>query len=155
MDKQRKLDFLTKEINSNIDFFEGRRVKNKKKAFRLKMFSIFASALITLLLGLKTLQNSYITDFTLLLSVLITVFNGIDGFYNHKELWAKDVITLSRLRELKREIEFFAAGEVSEGLSIEELTSYKEKLQNICNEDVITWSNLKEEQVSTKVNSGD
>ncbi|HDR7431267.1 SLATT domain-containing protein [Bacillus toyonensis] len=155
MDKQRKLDFLTKEINSNIDFFEERRVKNKKKAFRLKMFSIFASALITLLLGLKTFQNSYITDFTLLLSVLITVFNGIDGFYNHKELWTKDVITLSRLRELKREIEFFAAGEVSEGLSIEELISYKEKLQNICNEDVITWSNLKEEQGSTKVNSGD
>ncbi|MDT3498859.1 DUF4231 domain-containing protein, partial [Bacillus toyonensis] len=86
---------------------------------------------------------------------LITVFNGIDGFYNHKELWTKDVITLSRLRELKREIEFFAAGEVSEGLSIEELISYKEKLQNICNEDVITWSNLKEEQGSTKVNSGD
>ncbi|HDR8418302.1 TPA: DUF4231 domain-containing protein [Bacillus cereus] len=152
---QRKLDFLIKEINNNIDFFEKRRVKNKKKAFRLKMASIFASAIITLLLGLKTIQNSLITDFTLLLSVLITVFNGIDGFYSHKELWTKDVITLSRLRELKRDITFFSAGEERDSLSLEVLTSYKERLQNICNEDVSTWSNLKEGQSSTKDSSED
>ncbi|PFE50762.1 hypothetical protein CN317_00885 [Bacillus cereus] len=111
--------------------------------FSADLYMIFLLS-YTLLLGLKTIQNSLITDFTLLLSVLITIFNGIDGFYSHKELWTKDVITLSRLRELKRD-----------SLSLEVLTSYKERLQNICNEDVSTWSNLKEGQSSTKDSSED
>ncbi|KQL33555.1 hypothetical protein AN960_21015 [Bacillus sp. FJAT-25509] len=153
MNEQKQLSYLIKEVNVNMEFFEQRREQNKKKAFRLKFSSILASALITVLLGLKTFHNDVLTDFTLVLAALITVFNGVEGFYNHKGLWTKDVRTLGELRGLKRDLEFLSVGGINEGLSNELLTNYLERLQNISNEDVSMWFSLRDEQNTSEISS--
>lgn len=146
MQTQTKLDVLMKDIENNIRMFEKRRDRHKHKAIILKLSSIIGSALVTVLLGLKSFQNNFISDITLVLSAFITIFNGIEGFYNHRSLWVKDVKTLTSLGELKRDLEFYIAGETEEQISVRALARYKDRLQNICNDDVKTWSKIKEEQ---------
>lgn len=150
MQNQVKLDLLFKDIDHTIHIFEKRRERHKNKAIILKLSSIIGSALVTVLLGLNSIQNNIITDITLLLSALITIFNGIEGFYNHRSLWVKDVKTLTSLRELKRDLEFYIAGESEEQISVKALTRYKDRLQDICYDDVKTWSKIKAEQNLTE-----
>lgn len=146
MQNDTKLGLLIKDIDDNILMFERRRDRHKNKAKLLKISSIVGSALVTVLLGLKSIQNNLISDITLMLSAFITIFNGIEGFYNHQSLWIKDVKTLTSLRELKRDLEFYIAGEPVEQISTKALMRYKDRLQSICNDDVKTWSKIKEEQ---------
>ncbi|WP_318509015.1 DUF4231 domain-containing protein [Bacillus sp. T3] len=146
MQTETKLVLLLKEIDENIMMFEQRRKRHKNKAILLKTTSIVGSALVTVLLGLKSIQNNLISDFALMLSAFITIFNGIEGFYNHRSLWIKDVKTLTSLQELKRDLNFYIAGMPEEKISIQTLVRYKDRLQSICNDDVKTWSKIKEEQ---------
>lgn len=146
MKGQLKLDFLIKEIDITIEIFEKRRNRHRTQSMLLKLSSIIASALVTVLLGLKSVQNSIITDVTLILSVLISIFNGIEGFYNHRGLWMKDVKTLASLYELKRDLEFYLTGEDEEHITLKILTTFKNRLQVILEEDVKSWNKIKEEQ---------
>ncbi|WP_428911463.1 DUF4231 domain-containing protein [Niallia sp. Krafla_26] len=148
MKGQIKLELLLRDINRTIILFEKRRSRHKKKAYRLKLFSIVGSAIVTILLGLKSIGDlDILADITLILSALITMFNGIEGFYNHRGLWVKDVKTLTSLRELKRDVEFYTAGELEENLSPEALAEFKNRLQRICSEDVRMWTHIKEDQI--------
>ncbi|WP_212936415.1 DUF4231 domain-containing protein [Bacillus hominis] len=139
-----KIDVLIKDINENISIFEERKEKNKKRAYKLRVYSIISSALVTLLLGLKAINLNLFSNIALFFASLMTVFNGIEGFYNHRGLWYKDIKTLTSLRELKRDLDFSIAGEQRESISIELLTEYKNRLQNILTEDVNTWSKIRE-----------
>ncbi|EDZ49186.1 DUF4231 domain-containing protein [Bacillus cereus] len=143
MKEQLKKMILLKNVNDSIEFFDGRRNKNKKKAFILKILSVIASALITVLLGLKSLNNNILSDITLVLAAGVTVFNGIDSFYNHRGLWEKDVRTLCSLRELQRNIEYYIIGEKENELSLEVLDGFQNSLQIILREDINTWSDVR------------
>lgn len=146
MKSQSKVDLLLKDINHNMEIFEKRRKRHSYKSILLKLASIIASAFVTVLLGLKSVQNFILSDITLMLSVLISIFNGIEGFFNHRGLWVKDVKTLASLEELKRDLEFYIAGEEDGHLSPKLLTGYKNRLQNILNDDMKSWRKIKEEQ---------
>lgn len=150
MQSQTKLDLLLRDIEDNIRRCEQRRERHKNKAKLLKISSIVGSALVTVLLGLKSIQNNLISDITLMLSAFITIFNGIEGFYNHRSLWVKDVKTLTSLVELKRDLEFYIAGESESQISTKALARYKDRLQSICNDDVKSWSKIKEDQNLTE-----
>ncbi len=149
MIKPTKLSVLLRDIDAAIALFEKRRKRHKMKAYRLKISSIIGTALVTVLLGLKSFQHDLLSDMTLLLSAIITIFNAIEGFYNHQGLWVKDVKTLSGLWELKRDLEFLSAGESEENIPAETLLRYKNRFQQICNEDLKIWSNLKENQIES------
>ncbi|QDP99652.1 DUF4231 domain-containing protein [Lysinibacillus fusiformis] len=144
MSSMSKLEVLINDINENIAFFERRKGKNKKRAYKLKLASIISSALVTLFLGFKAVNLNLFSNIALIFASLMTVFNGIEGFYNHRGLWYKDIRTLAILKELKRDIDFNIAGEQKENISIELLTEYKNRLQNILTEDVNTWSKIRE-----------
>lgn len=147
---QQKADLLIKDINENIELFKKRRLRHKNKSLILKLSSIIGSALVTVLLGLKSIQSNLISDIALLLSASITIFNGIEGFYNHRGLWVKDVNTLASLRELKRDLEFYLAGKPVDQLSTKILITYKNRLQIICNDDIKSWNKIKEDQILTE-----
>ncbi|WP_102348457.1 DUF4231 domain-containing protein [Bacillus sp. Marseille-P3661] len=139
-----KIEFLMNEIDLNISLFERRKEQNKKKAYWLKIASVICSSLVTLLLGLKAVNVNIFSNIALFFAALITLFNGIEGFYNHRGLWYKDVRTLMRLKELKRDIQFNITGEQEQSISIQDLKRYKDKLQTIINDDINTWSKLRE-----------
>ncbi|MBJ8204708.1 DUF4231 domain-containing protein [Bacillus cereus] len=143
MEVKMKKMILLKNVNDSIDFFDKRRNKNKKKAFILKISSVIASAVITVLLGLKSLNNNILSDITLVLAAGVTVFNGIDSFYNHRGLWEKDVRTLSSLRELQRNIEYYIVCEKDNELSLKVLDEFQDNLQIILREDINTWSDVR------------
>ncbi|MBB6446337.1 hypothetical protein HNR53_002994 [Bacillus benzoevorans] len=147
--KQSKLSILMRDLDGVIAVFEKRRRRHKKKAYRLKISSIIGTALVTVLLGLKSIHNDLLSDLTLCISAIITIFNSIEGFYNHQGLWVKDVKTLARLWELKRDVEFLSAGEAEEEIPDDILMRYKNRLQRICYEDIKTWSHIKENQIES------
>jgi hypothetical protein len=69
--------------------------------------------------------------------------------YYPKGLWVRDVKTLAGLWELKRDLEFLSAGEPEGNIPPETLLLYKNRFQQICNEDLKIWSNLKENQIES------
>lgn len=154
MKVQMKIDVLVGEIDKNITFFDRRRHRNKKKAFWLKIVSIAISAIITFLIGLKGADNNNIvSNITLGLAAGITIVNGIDAFYNHRGLWEKDVRTLSNLKELKLDIDYYTAGEVADDLSLKVINEYQKRLQRILSEDIKTWSDTRTETKSEENNN--
>lgn len=142
---QMKASILFKNVNEGIKYFDRRRNQNKKRAFILKMASLFSTALITFLLGVKSINNNILSDITLLLAAGVTVFNGIDAFYNHRDLWEKDVKTLSSLRDLKRNLEYYITGEPESELSLEVLNDFQKKLQSILSADINIWTGVRDE----------
>ncbi|WP_042374268.1 DUF4231 domain-containing protein [Neobacillus jeddahensis] len=155
MNNQLKIKILIEDINHNIEIYEKRRKSNKYKSLFLKVSSLIGSAIITVLLGLKSAQNNnFLSDITLILSAGITIFNGIEGFFNHLGLWVKDVTTLAHLRELKRDFEFYIAGEPEDEISTKILTTYKNRLQDICKNDLKSWAKIKEEQLLSEKEEG-
>ncbi|MFB6588963.1 DUF4231 domain-containing protein [Bacillus thuringiensis] len=144
MSAQKKIVVLFEHIDTSMKYFDKRRNQNKKRAFWYKMAVITVSALITVLLGLKSINNSLLSDFILFLAASVTVINGFDSFYDHRGLWEKDVKTLSSLRELKYSIEYYIAGKAEGELSIDVLNNYQKRLQEILSIDINKWSGVRE-----------
>ncbi|WP_240528389.1 hypothetical protein [Bacillus cereus] len=63
MSAQKKIVVLFEHIDTSIKYFNKRRNQNKKRAFWYKMAVITVSALITVLLGLKSINNILLSDF--------------------------------------------------------------------------------------------
>ncbi len=146
MSMESKLKYLLQEINENTSFFEKRKDKHKKRAYWLKLLSIISSSIVTLLLGLKAVNLNLFSNIALFFAALVTIFNGIEGFFNHRALWYKDTNTLIRLKQLKREIEFLNSGDQEDSISMTLLTQYKDILQEILMDDVRSWSSIHEHQ---------
>ncbi|MCU5378632.1 SLATT domain-containing protein [Bacillus cereus] len=101
---------------------------------------------MTFLLGFKGAFNSnIISNIALGLSASITIINGMDAFYNHRGLWEKDVRTLSSLKELKLDIDYYIAGEIEDDLSLKVINEFRERLQRILSDDIKTWSDTRTE----------
>jgi hypothetical protein len=153
MDLKLKLNTLRNELACTIDYFEKKQKKTKKRANTVKFTSVTFSALITVVLGLNS--GDLIETFrmiAILLGSVVTIINAIDAFYNFGALWVKNTVTLARLRELKRELDFYAAGSESNDISQTKLDEYLNKMQQILKDDITQWLRIRQKVDSTEQN---
>lgn len=150
MDYKAKLDGLRKELNCTLCYFERKHIMTKHRANIVKISSICFSACITVFLGLNNAIDSshMLMNVALVLGSLVTIINTVDAFYGFSSLWIKNAVTLARLRELKRKIEFYAAGQEDEYISERELNNFFDEFQKILKDDINQWLRIRE-----KVNS--
>lgn len=148
-----KLDILRSELNCTIGYFEKKQRKTKKRANAVKFTSVTFSALITVVLGLNSgdLVETFRT-IAILLGAVVTIINAIDAYYNYSALWIKNTVTLARLRELKRELEFYAAGYENTDISEGKLDEFLSKMQKILRDDIKQWLRIREKVDSTEQN---
>jgi hypothetical protein len=155
MDIQQKSEFLKNEIEDRIDKVTKQRIRDKNKAYRLKMAAVVLGAIITILLGLRV--NSSISNvfanIALAFSAIILVVNTWDAFYNHRALWIQKTIMLSRLLELKRELVFYISGMEPSDIDGKTLEKYLLQFESILKDDLKEWVKLREQSVSIQENT--
>jgi hypothetical protein len=88
--------FLKKQLEQNIAGFRARRVKNKRKAFFLRMTVVTLGAITTLLIALKTnlwvtqrIDSDFLAAAALASSAAVPIFSAWDAFFDHRWLWVR------------------------------------------------------------------
>jgi hypothetical protein len=150
MDCKAKLNILRAELDCTIKYFVHKHLNTKHRANIVKISSICFSAAITVILGLNnaTDTSELFINIALILGSAVTIINTVDAFYGFSSLWIKNTVTLAKLRELRRKIEFYGAGREDEDISEVELSKFLEEFQQILKDDINQWLRIRE-----KVNS--
>jgi hypothetical protein len=95
---------LGAEIEARLKEFTGKRLRDKRKAFALRIGAATLGALVTVLLGLKVGAGTEasLKNVALVAAALVAILNAWDAFYDHRTLWVKRTLTVGRLNKLKR-----------------------------------------------------
>lgn len=150
MNNKAKLDSFQSELMCSIKFFAQKHKRTKRRAQMIKISSIGFSGLITVVLGLTASENmtDLFRNIALVLGSVVTIINAVDAFFNYNALWIKSTVTLSKLQELRRKLEFYTAGTEPEQISEIKLNEFLDELQQILKDDMKQWLRIRE-----KVNS--
>jgi hypothetical protein len=150
MDYKAKLNILRGEIDCTIKYFSHKQSKTKHRANIVKISSVCFSAAITVILGLNSARDTseLFINIALVLGSVVTIINAVDAFYGFNSLWIKNTVTLAKLRELKRKVEFYGAGRENEDISEDGLSKFLEEFHQILKDDINQWLRIRE-----KVNS--
>ena len=145
-------DVLEAEIRDRLEEFTKKRRRDKGKAFGLKIGAAALGALITTLLGLNyPAHESELKNAALVAGALVGLLNAWDAFYDHRELWVKRTVTVSRLKKLKRSVRLARAE--SHTLSKHAIADFKAELDRITDDDVTSWVQLRADQSEKKEKS--
>ncbi len=150
MDTNKKLEFLRQQLDTRIKDFRPKREHNKRFAFQLKISSVLLAALITIILGLKV-DNSWsptLQNIALVMGALITVINAVEAFFDHRSLWVRETVTLVRLYDLQRDVEFYSSGIEQNELDGPTLARFMKRYDQIMSEDLQTWLKLRGDTIS-------
>jgi hypothetical protein len=137
------------DINHIVAAFANECRSNKRVALKLKISSVFLSATITVCLGLKSTSATWgtvLSDVALVFSALISVLSAYEAFFDPRSIWIRETIVFSKLRNLKREFEFWAAGcegDALEPAEAEKLLEFKDKLDQILVESLKHWMKIR------------
>src|SRR5947207_6943056 len=132
-----QLDCLRREIDDLVGRFQGDCVRYKREAFRVKIVSAILATIVTVLLGLKLQSLDLIASFNnvaLVLSAAISVLSAYEAFFDPRALWVRETVTSARLKDLQRDLRFWASGQEPDGIDREALNAFKSKLNSITDE---------------------
>jgi hypothetical protein len=145
MDINQRAEVLRKEIEESIKFYKQKHTKSKKKAYAFKIMSVTFSAVVTVLLGLNIDSlNGLLKNIALVMGALATIISSVETFYDARSLWVKNTVTLLKLKELKRNVEFCLAGLEADSIDPCKLKKYMEELQHIIRSDLNEWLRIRE-----------
>ena len=136
-------------ITDIVTAFANECQSNKRIALKLKISSVLLSAIVTVCLGLKSTDNTtwgtVLSDVALVLSALISVVSAYEAFFDPRSLWIRETIVFTKLRNLKREFEFWDSG-CEESLTpeqVEKLESFQQKLDQILVDSLKNWMRIR------------
>jgi hypothetical protein len=146
-DTDRRVSFLFTELERQEKRFAHRRRRDKRKAFALQMSTVLFSACITVLLGLETGPRAepIFKNIALVLGALVTVLAAMEAFFNHRGLWIGRTVTVRRLEELRRQLEYRLAGLTRGQLDPKMVDGFLVRLEEILAEDQSRWMRLRSE----------
>jgi hypothetical protein len=141
-----QLNWLQTEVDDLVKRYQRESAHHKKHAFRLRIMSVLLAATITVLLGLK-LQNTplaeYLSNVALILGAAITVLSAYEAFFDPRALWVRETVTFARLKDLQRDLRFWASGLDAETIDVEVLGRYKSKLDSILEDTLKYWMKIR------------
>jgi hypothetical protein len=146
MKPKERLDCLSAELDSLVGRYARECVNHKNKALALKITSVLLATAITILLGLKfpdTQLRNGLSDIALVLGGLITVLSAYEAFFDPRSLWVRETVTFARLKDLQRDLRFWAAGLDEEEADPKELERYKRRLDRILEESLKYWMKIR------------
>ncbi|MCA9946679.1 MAG: SLATT domain-containing protein, partial [Anaerolineales bacterium] len=79
----------------------------------------------------------------LVLGASITVINALDAFYDYRSLWIRRTVNLARLKNLKREMDFYSTGAKPGEYEYDQITKFKNSLNQILQDDLKEWLKLR------------
>jgi hypothetical protein len=142
---QERVGFLRAELERQQQRFTHRRRRDKRKSFALQMATVALSATITVLLGLRVeagLQRT-LANLALVLGALVTVLAAMEAFFNHRGLWVARTVTVRRLEELRRQIDYQLAGLTDGEVDSAVVDGLLARLEAIVADDQQAWLRLR------------
>jgi hypothetical protein len=106
------IEFLEKQIDAQISFFERAISKNRRWAITLRLTSILAGTIVTGLLGIQILFESdsqiknLLTGIAIFLSALVTISNALGEGFSYRQLWILYTMTLNGLYKLQADLKY-------------------------------------------------
>ncbi len=101
-------EFLKENVEYQIDRMRINRKRDKSKTSKINLFSGFAAAATTALIGLSK-YNENLEDVlqvsALIISAALTIVLSWDKLFQHKELWLISARGLRKFFELKEDID--------------------------------------------------
>lgn len=141
-----RLSWLQQEVDTLVHRYQRESEQYKQEAFRLKIVSVFLAAVVTVLLGLK-LQNTKLAEWfsnvALVLSTTITVLSAYEAFFDPRALWVRETVTFARLKDLQRDLRFWASGREPESIDAESLDRFKLRLDAILDDSLKYWMKIR------------
>ena len=143
-EQPKRLEWLQSQLDDQLDLFRKRRRRDKRKAFALQMSTVFLSASITVLLGLRVagIAGTRLSDVALTLGALITVLAAAEAFFHHRELWLLRTGTLRKLESLDRQLKYYNAGAGDQSRLDGQVDQFLNALNEILSEDYEGWRAL-------------
>ncbi len=140
-----KLKLLETEIQQQISVFDRRQLRNRRLALFYRVFVVVAAATSTVILGLNvdagwtaTLKNIALT-----LGALIAVTSAVEAFFDNRNLWIRQFVTLMHLHDLKRDLQYYIAGIELNELDVAQLDSFKARFDHIIQDNIQEWMQLR------------
>jgi hypothetical protein len=145
MDLSAKLQVLADDVERQLGVFSRRRRRDKRKALLLQISTVFLSACITVLLGLKvgTRLADQFSNVALALGAAVTVLAAFEVFFKHRELWIIRTVTVRKLEELRRRINYYQAGRGADELKEPEIVGLVSLFEEIVGQDRDAWLDLR------------
>jgi hypothetical protein len=158
MNAEKKKTKFEEHLKEITDAFAKECHDNKRVALRLRISAVFLSAVVTVCLGLKLhaigsltearvqLVQTLLGNLALGLSAVVTVLGAYEAFFDPRAIWIRETIVYTKLRNLKRDFEFWAAGcdsETLEPADAEKLEGFKQKLDQILTESLKNWMKIR------------
>jgi hypothetical protein len=146
MKPENKIKCLQEDIDHLVGRYAQDCIRHKNRALRLKIASVLLAAMITILLGLKisnpTLKD-YFSNIALIFGGLITVLSAFEAFFDPRSLWVRETVTFARLKDLQRDLRFWASGLDPEDIQPEMLNAFKRRLDHVLDESLKYWVKIK------------
>jgi hypothetical protein len=138
--------FLRGEVDRQLALFGRRRRRDKRKAFALQMATVTLSAVVTVLLGLRTSESirTVLLNIAFVLGALITVLATAEAFFTHRRLWVLRTATVRRLETLSRHVDFNTAGADGKPADASTLAASLAELDAIIEDDLKAWHQMHE-----------
>jgi DNA-binding PucR family transcriptional regulator len=148
MDTKPKTEALRKMLDEQIESFERRRRRDKKKALGFRIAQAVASAVVTVLLGLNVSQlgfrdvaQEWLKSLALVISAAATVFAAWDAFFDHRELWVRYTSAAAALKTLRSELNYRAAG--PDPMTEADADKLFQRFQEILDQANTSWQQLR------------
>jgi hypothetical protein len=141
-----RLNWLQAEIDVLVGRYPNDSREYKKQAFRLRIVSVFLAAIVTVLLGLKLKDEALTAAFSngaLVLSAAITVLSAYEAFFDPRALWVRETVTFARLKDLQRDLRFWAAGQDPDAMNPSEVERFKVRLDSVLEDTLKYWMKIK------------
>ena len=142
-----KLQFLLEHLHSQIEVFERRRRRNKRRAFWLKIATVALSVTITILLGIHTENPSvklFCSNAALVIAGSVSILGAWDAFFNHKELWIRYKRTANELKGLQSVVEYRSKSE--NGISEKDADALFIEFETILRQTNADWQQMRDER---------
>jgi hypothetical protein len=144
------VDYLKNKIKDQQNGFKLRRNKNRAFAIRIKMALIILSAVITILLGLRTDDASpIIANIAFVISAIVTALAVIEEYFEYQGMWIRYNITFTRLKSLEDDLDFLLLSERNEKTLRTKLNELYARLKDTLDSTNSDWLSIRKKDTGT------
>ena len=146
MRPKERLTCLSAELDTLVKRYARECARHKNRALLLKITSVLLATAITILLGLKFQDAALrmeLGNIALVLGGLITVLSAYDAFFDPRSLWVRETVTFARLKDLQRDLKFWASGLDEDEGDPQELLRFKNRLDRVLDESLRYWMKIR------------
>src|SRR5688572_25098428 len=146
MNTAQRLKCLESDLDKLVTRYARESVRHKKTALTLKVTSVFFAALITIFLGLKSQYTALTTELSnaaLVLGAVITVLSAYEAFFDPRALWIRETVTFARLKDIQRDLRFWASGVEPDAVDAPMLDLFKSRLDHVLDDSLKYWMKVR------------